>query len=88
MIPISHQRWHDVPCVLPCLPCSLPVPCLHLQVCAFLDKLGELRSLQPLAASMCRSINNLYDLDASQNYEVGGAVYHTVNHYPVDGVGT
>jgi hypothetical protein len=47
-------------------PCCL---CCH-QVCAFLDKLGELRSLQPLAPSMCRKMNELYDLDASQNYEV------------------
>lgn len=39
-------------------------------MCAFLDKLGELRSLQPLAASMCRKMNDLYDLDSSQNFEV------------------
>lgn len=53
--------------------CCSAVPCLFTrlsQVCAFLDKLGELRSLQPLAASMCRKMNELYDLDSSQNYEV------------------
>jgi hypothetical protein len=41
-----------------------------VQVCAFLDKLGELRSLQPMAATMCRQMDKLYGLDNSQNYEV------------------
>jgi hypothetical protein len=57
--------------------CLVVVPHACTQVCAFLDKLGELRSLQPLAASMCRSINTLYNLDASQNYEVGGGVLYS-----------
>lgn len=51
---------------------------LSLQVCAFLDKLGELRSLQPLAASMCRKMNEMYGLDSSQNYEVGRS--HSVSY--------
>lgn len=62
---------HSPSCMALYCTCCL---CFH-QVCAFLDKLGELRSLQPLAPSMCRKMNELYDLDASQNYEVGGVLF-------------
>lgn len=51
-------------CANMCLPWAL-------QVVAFLDKLGELRSLQPLAASMCREMDKVYGLDKSTNCEVG-----------------
>lgn len=37
---------------------------------AFLEKLGELRSLQPLAPSTCRKMDALYGLDASRNGEI------------------
>ena len=40
------------------------------QIVAFLDKLGELRSLTPLAAATCRQMDGLYGLDASTNCEV------------------
>lgn len=44
-------------------------------MCAFLDKLGELRSLTPLAAQTCRQMNTLYGLDESQNFEVCSFTY-------------
>jgi len=40
------------------------------QICAFLDKLSELRSLQPMHSSMTRAMANLYGFDQAKNYEI------------------
>ncbi|PSC70392.1 Leukotriene A-4 hydrolase isoform A [Micractinium conductrix] len=40
------------------------------QIVAFLDKLGELRSMQPLHPTITRKMDELYDLDASHNSEI------------------
>lgn len=42
---------------------------------AFLEKLGELRSLTPLAASMARQLDKAYSLDAAKNCEIRCAWY-------------
>lgn len=39
-------------------------------MCAFLSKLGELRSMTPLSARATRDIAALYGLDASANAEI------------------
>eukprot|EP00775_Hariotina_reticulata_P009872 gene9872-10030_t len=40
------------------------------QIVAFLDRLGELRSLTPLAASICRAMDRLYNFDSASNCEI------------------
>ena len=40
------------------------------QIAAFLDKLGELRSMRPLHTSVTRKMNGYYSLDASTNSEI------------------
>jgi len=40
------------------------------QMVAFLDKLGEYRSLTPMAASVTRRMNDLYHLDETKNAEI------------------
>ncbi|KAL4448420.1 hypothetical protein ABPG75_005639 [Micractinium tetrahymenae] len=40
------------------------------QIVAFLDKLAELRALQPLHPSICRKMDELYDLDSRHNSEI------------------
>lgn len=45
------------------------------QVVAFLEKLGQLRGLQPLHSSTSRKLVELYRLDASQNAEIRAAWY-------------
>ena len=42
----------------------------HVQVCAFLEKLGLLRSLQPLHKDTTRLMNSQYHFDDSKNSEV------------------
>lgn len=49
--------------------------CLSVQIVAFLEKLSELRSLTPMAASMCREMNKLYKLDEAKNCEIRCAWY-------------
>jgi hypothetical protein len=46
-----------------------------VQLVAFLEKLGELRSLTPLAASMARQLDKAYSLDAAKNCEIRCAWY-------------
>jgi hypothetical protein len=46
-----------------------------IQLVAFLEKLGELRSLTPLAASMARQLDKAYSLDAAKNCEIRCAWY-------------
>jgi len=46
-----------------------------VQIVAFLDRLGELRSLTPLAASMCRTMDRLYGFDSANNCEIRCAWY-------------
>lgn len=41
-----------------------------LQVAAFLEKLGQLRGMQPLHSSTTRRMADLYSLDASRNAEI------------------
>ncbi|KAI3426280.1 hypothetical protein D9Q98_008653 [Chlorella vulgaris] len=43
------------------------------QVVAFLDKLAELRAMQPLHPSITRRMNELYDLDSRHNSEIRSA---------------
>jgi hypothetical protein len=45
------------------------------QLVAFLEKLGELRSLTPLAPSMARHMDAAYSLDAAKNCEIRCAWY-------------
>jgi len=51
------------------------LPVLPVQIVAFLDRLGELRSLTPLAASMCRTLDRLYGFDSANNCEIRCAWY-------------
>lgn len=46
-----------------------------MQIVAFLEKLAELRSLTPLAASMAREMDKAYSLDAAKNCEIRCAWY-------------
>lgn len=46
------------------------------QVVAFLEKLGELRSMQPLHASTARRMAELYKLDESHNSEIRASWYN------------
>ncbi len=48
---------------------------LMWQVVAFLERLSELRSMTPLAASMCRALDAAYGLDGAKNCEIRCAWY-------------
>lgn len=70
---ISGGWWHKataVQCGYSFMSWLMVCSAAVIQIVAFLDKLNELRSMTPMAASMCREMNKLYKLDEAKNCEI------------------